>query len=79
MKTALKTMYTAVILRPLVYFQLCSLRINLDGMLQARVQVTDRETRLAMSRAIRVARGRLDELEARYIALRSPTSWRALS
>lgn len=79
MKTTLKTLFTAAILRPLVYFQLCSLRINLDGMLQARVQVTDPATRHAMSRAISVARVRLDELQARYIALRPARSWRVVS
>ena len=79
MKTTLKTLLTAAILRPLVYFQLCGLRINLDGMLQARVQVTDPATRHAMSRAISVARGRLDELQARYISLRARLIWRAVS
>ena len=64
MKTTLKTLFTAAILRPMVYFQLCSLRINLDGMLQARVQVTDPATRHAMSKAIYVAHhvGRMHDL-----------------
>lgn len=77
MISTLKTRLTAAVIRAVVYFQMRSVEINLDGMLKAREQVSDPFTRCEMAQAINVARQEALRLREKYLSLRRPaSSWR---
>ena len=76
MKTSLKTALTAAVIRAVVYFQMRSVEINLDGMIKARDCVSDPFTRVRMASAIAAARAEALALREKYIALRPRQSWR---
>lgn len=76
MKTRLKTEFTAAVIRAVVWFQMRSVEITLDGMLKSREAVSDPFTRVRMASSIAVARSEALALREKYIALRPRQSWR---
>ena len=83
MKTTPKTRLTvafALVVAPLnrwaAGFQVASLRITLDGKLQALACVSDPAQRHAMRAETYALRCRLADAEARLIALQPRRSWR---
>lgn len=83
MKNALKTRLTvafsfmvAAVCRMAARFEVASLRITLDGKLQALACVSDPAQRHAMRAETYALRGRLADAEARVIALQPKRSWR---
>jgi len=76
MKTSLKTEFTAAVIRAVVWFEMRSVEITLDGMLKSREAVSDPFTRARMAPAIANARREALDLREKYIALRPRQSWR---
>ena len=79
MKNTLFSALTAAVVRSVVYFQMRSLEITLDGKLKSRDQVTDPFTRREMAVAIANLRTELLIVREKYLSLRPARSWRVAS